>query len=319
MKVHLDTDFGGDTDDICALAMLLRWPGIEITGITTVAEVGGRRAGQVQQALRIAGRSGIHVAAGADNAGGYYPYELGLPDEAAYWPEPVVPAPGPLDTALDLIGRSIDQGATIIGIGPVTNLALFDREYPGRLRDAPLFLMGGYVHPVPLAFPQWGREDDFNVQIDVASAAHVLEHARPTLIPLEVTVRTAYRAAYLPDLRRAGGLAALVAHHAELHDLEHHNAETHGRTNDGLPDDILNFQHDPLACAVAVGWDGVTIEDTTLAVKVHDGLLHLSVDSSGTTYPVVTAVDAPRFNDLWCDIVCGHAMMSGGIAPRRHP
>lgn len=305
MKVHLDTDFGGDTDDLCALALLLTWPGVEITGITTVAEVDGRRAGQVEQALRIAGRSGIPVAAGADNTGGYYPYHLGLPDEAAYWPEPVIPAPGPLDAALDLIGRSIDGGATVIGIGPLTNLALFDRRYPGRLRQAPLFLMGGYVHPVPAGFPQWGREDDFNLQIDVDSARHVLEHARPTLIPLGMTVRTAFRAAYLPDLRRAGGLAALIAHHGELHDREHHNSETHGRTCDGLPDDILNFQHDGLACAVALGWDGVTIEHTPLSVEVHDGLIHLSVDPSGATYPVVTAVDGPRFNDLWRDIVCG--------------
>lgn len=41
MRVHLDTDFGGDTDDACALAMLLGWPGVEVTGITTVADRGG--------------------------------------------------------------------------------------------------------------------------------------------------------------------------------------------------------------------------------------------------------------------------------------
>jgi hypothetical protein len=29
MKVHLDTDFGGDPDDACALAMLLGWSGID--------------------------------------------------------------------------------------------------------------------------------------------------------------------------------------------------------------------------------------------------------------------------------------------------
>lgn len=303
MKVHLDTDFGGDTDDLCALAMLLRWPGVEITGITTVAEVGGRRAGQIRQALRIAGRSGIPVAAGADNANGHYPYVLGLPDEAAYWPEPVVPAPGPVDAALDLIGRSIGQGATIIGIGPLTNLALFDRTYPGLLRRAPLFIMGGSVHPVPPGFPRWGRDDDFNLQIDVASALHVLTHARPTLVPLEMTVQTAFRAAYLPDLRRAGGIAALVARHGDLHEREHRNAERHGQTCDGLPDDILNFQHDPLACAVALGWDGATVEDVPLGIEVRDGLLHLQPHPAGTPYRVVTAVDGPRFNDLWRNVV----------------
>jgi len=71
-----------------------------------------------------------------------------------------------------------------------------------------------------------------------------------------------------------------------------------------LPDDILNFQHDPLACAVALGWDGVTIEDTTLSVEARDGLLHLTVDPDGVAYPVVTAADAARFNDTWRDFVC---------------
>jgi hypothetical protein len=34
MKVHLDTDIGGDIDDLCALAMLLGWSGVEVVGIT---------------------------------------------------------------------------------------------------------------------------------------------------------------------------------------------------------------------------------------------------------------------------------------------
>ncbi len=37
VKVHLDTDLGGDIDDLCALALLLRWPeGVQLTGVTTV-------------------------------------------------------------------------------------------------------------------------------------------------------------------------------------------------------------------------------------------------------------------------------------------
>ena len=59
LKIHLDTDFGGDIDDICALAFLLKSPEAEITGITTVAENGGKRAGQVQYTLKISGRENI--------------------------------------------------------------------------------------------------------------------------------------------------------------------------------------------------------------------------------------------------------------------
>ena len=52
-SIHLDTDLGGDIDDLCALAMLLRWEGVELTGITTVAEAHGRRAGYVRRVLKL--------------------------------------------------------------------------------------------------------------------------------------------------------------------------------------------------------------------------------------------------------------------------
>ena len=52
-KIHLDTDLGGDIDDICALAMLLRWPDAYFSGITTVAEEDGRRAGYVRYVLEV--------------------------------------------------------------------------------------------------------------------------------------------------------------------------------------------------------------------------------------------------------------------------
>ena len=40
-EIHLDTDLGGDMDDLCALVMLLRWQDDDFTGITTVAEANG--------------------------------------------------------------------------------------------------------------------------------------------------------------------------------------------------------------------------------------------------------------------------------------
>jgi len=44
-KIHLDTGLGGDMDDLCALAMLLNWLDVEITGITTVKKRTGAPAG----------------------------------------------------------------------------------------------------------------------------------------------------------------------------------------------------------------------------------------------------------------------------------
>ena len=307
IRVHLDTDLGGDPDDLCALALLLRWPGVEITGITTCAEAGGRRAGWVRHALQLAGREEIPVAAGAGaaDAPGRFRWPIAFPDEAAYWPQPVAPAPGPLAGAFALLRRSIGAGARVVAIGPYTNLALFDEAHPGLLGRAPLFLMGGHVRPVPAGFPQWGADQDFNVQFDPLSARSVLERHRPTLIPLEVTVQTALRRAYLPGLAAAGPLGALLARQAEAQARAWDNEATHGRACAGLPDDTLNFQHDPLACAVALGWDGVTIEEIPLRPALRDGWLRTEEDAAGRPLPVVTAVDGDRFNALWYEVVTG--------------
>src|SRR4026209_1852287 len=127
-KVHLDTDLGGDMDDLCALAMLLRWPeNIQLTSVTTVAEADGRRAGYARYILGLDGRHNIPVAAGADVSEGYYRYaELGYPDEQKYWREAINPSPNDVEVAIRLLKQSIEQGATSIAIGPFTNLYLLD-------------------------------------------------------------------------------------------------------------------------------------------------------------------------------------------------
>src|SRR5438105_7050278 len=176
-KIHLDTDIGGDMDDLCALSMLLKWPDLEITGVTTVAEENGRRAGYVQYVLQLMGRTDIPVAAGADVSGDYYRFKPGYPSDEENWPEPVTRLPGSPDEAISLLKRSIEQGAVLVGTGPLTNFALLDQKYPGILKQAHLFLMGGYVHDIPPEYPQFSNEMDYNLQLDIHSAQYVLEHA----------------------------------------------------------------------------------------------------------------------------------------------
>ncbi len=300
--VHLDTDLGGDMDDLCALALLLRWPEpVRIAGITTVAEANGRRAGYTRYALDLEGRDDIPVAAGADVLQGFYRYpELGYYEEGRYWPEPVAPAPGAVDAALELLKRSIEQDATVIAIGPYTNLRLLDLRYPGILMQARLFLMGGYVYPTRPGFPSWGNDMDWNIQVDVRSARHVLEHSNPTLIPLSVTVETALRRAYLDDLRGAGLLGRLIARQAEAFAIDEKNEERFGERCAGLPRDIINFQHDPLACAIALGWgEGVEVEELPLRVEEKDGWLAERIDPAGKLFRVVTKADGAAFSDFW--------------------
>jgi inosine-uridine nucleoside N-ribohydrolase len=302
-KMHLDTDLGGDIDDLCALAMLLRWEGVAITGITTVAEANGRRAGYVHHVLEFEGGSNIPVAAGADVSQGFYRYpELGYPDEKRYWSKLIPPLPNPVADAIELLKQSIEQSSTIVAIGPFTNLYLLDLQYPGILIDAKLFLMGGYIFPIRAGFPQWGNKMDWNIQVDVKSAKYVIENSNPTLIPLSVTVETALRRKYLDDFRKSGALGELIAQQAEAFAIDERNEKKFGETCEGLPNDIINFLHDPLACAIALGWnDGVETQELPLVIEEKDGWLNERIDPSGKPIHVVTRVDGSRFNEFWLD------------------
>lgn len=303
-KLHLDTDIGGDIDDLCALAMVLNWPDVDLLAVTTNSDDGGKRAGYARYALDLAGRTDVTVAAGADVSLDCYRVRPGLPDETLYWPEPVAPAPTPLERALDLLEHSIEQGALIVAIGAYTNLALLGKRSPGILQRANLYLMGGYVFPPREGFPRWGNDMDWNIQVDVESAHYVLHHANPVLVPLSVTVETALRRAYLVTLQQAGPLAQLIARQAEAFAVEYDNEGQHGQTCAGLPDDIINFQHDPLACAIALGWrEGVEISELPLRIEVKDSWLYQTIDGGGKPTRVVTRVNGDRFGERWLRIV----------------
>ena len=304
LKLHLDTDLGGDIDDLCALAMVVNWPDVELLAVTTVSDDQGRRAGYARYALGLAGREDIAVAAGADVSLDCYRPRPGFPDENVYWPEPIPPAPTSLDQALSLLEGSIEQGAIIAAIGPYTNLALLEKRSPGILRSARLYLMGGYVFPPREGFPSWGSDMDWNVQVDVQSAQYVLQCSSPTLVPLSVTVETSFRRAYLATLRQSGPLAQLIGRQAEAFAKDSDYEAQYGKTCKGLPEDTINFQHDALACAIALGWDeGVEISVIPLKAEIKDGWLCQGVDENGKPTRVVTRVNGGKFNDFWLSTV----------------
>ncbi len=311
--VHLDTDLGGDIDDLCALAMTLRWPGAELVAVTTNSDDRGRRAGYASRALALAGRADIPVAAGADAADGYYRVWPGLPDEAAYWPTaagwgPAPPRPGPLDVALDLLADSIVRGATVVAIGAMTNLALLEARQPGILRHAHLVLMGGYVYPPRAGYPPWGYQEDWNMQVDAHSALTVLKCADPLVVPLTMTVETALCHSDLPALREGGALARLIAHQALAFDRDERLGATLTPACSALPRDFINFLHDPLACAIALGFgEGVDISSVPLVSSIEDGWLRQREDPAGRPTRLVTAVDGKAFNAQWLRIVGGAA------------
>jgi len=307
VKIHLDTDIGGDIDDLCALAMVLRWDGVELTGITTSAETNGRRAGYARRVLELEKRNDIPVAAGAQVSGGSYRFpELAYPDEIRYWSLPCPAAPTPLEDALELLRQSIEQGAVLAAIGPYTNLCLLDRKYPGILKQARLFLMGGCVLTMRAGFPSWGNDSDWNIQLDISSARHVIENSDATLVPITVTCETALRRIYLERLRRSGGLGELIARQAEAFAEDEQMERRFGETCAGVPRDIINFLHDPLACAVALGWtDGIEIQELPITLAEEGGWLHERIDPSGRPRRIVTGVDGPRFSEFWLHRITG--------------
>lgn len=130
MLIHIDTDFAGDIDDACALAMVLGWPDAEITGSTTVADPDGVRAAYARRMLELVDRTDIPVQVGAGRS--LAGFEMGgVPEHDRFWDTPVVRRPADAGQALAALRHSIELGATIVAIGPYTNLALLERAWPG--------------------------------------------------------------------------------------------------------------------------------------------------------------------------------------------
>ena len=304
VRIHLDTDLGGDTDDACALAMLLGWPGVELVGITTTVDPGGRRAGYVAHCLQLAGRDDIPVAAGAEVSLTTLRCPGSIPDEQRYWAASVPPRPSPAGAALDLLERSIQQGATVVAIGPWTNLALLQVARPGRLGQVPVVVMGGWVEagwtqPPAGGLPAWGPEMDWNVQSDTRAAQMLAAStAELTLVTLPATLKAHLRAADLPRLRAAGPLGALLARQGQAHAEDQGMAQL-GRAHAGLPDDLLNFHYDPVACAVAAGWKGAALQQLRLQPVLEGEVLRFRPSGDGQLMRVVVDLDGASFTDTW--------------------
>lgn len=286
--------------------MLLGWPGVEIVGITTSTDPGGRRAGYVETLLGLAGRSGIPVAAGAEVCLTTRRPAGEIPDHEAYWGTDVsttrIPArPG---AAPDLLAASASAGATIVTVGPFTNLALLEVARPGALAGVPVVTMGGWTQPPPPGLPEWDATRDFNVQSDAAAADTVFRTAGAplTVVGLDVTVQAQLRGRDLARLRAAGPVGTVLARSSLAHGTDYGNATLGARYPD-LPDDLVNFHHDPLACAAALGWDGVTIEERRLTPMLDEGALRLVESAEGRDARVVTAVDGPAFASRWLEAI----------------
>ncbi|MDQ0086880.1 inosine-uridine nucleoside N-ribohydrolase [Paenibacillus anaericanus] len=144
-KVIIDTDIGGDIDDVLAIALAIRSPEIQIEGITTVGIQSDRRAKIASGLLQVNNLGHIPIAAGASiPLCGKWNYEE-YPNQ--YGEEMKdLPYHSDLDGA-DLMIRAVNESPgeiTLIAIGAMTNLAIAitrSPEFCSKVKE--IILMGG--------------------------------------------------------------------------------------------------------------------------------------------------------------------------------
>jgi inosine-uridine nucleoside N-ribohydrolase len=230
-------------DDAVAIMLACGAPGLDLLAVTTVA--GNvplqKTTNNALRVLSLIGRTDVPVAAGAaaplarplhtaENIHG----ESGLAG-------PEIPDPsfepderGAVEVIADTV-RGSPEPVTLVPVGPLTNVALFFREYPElKGRIAHVSLMGGSIglgNTTPAA--------EFNVYVDPEAAREVFDSGLPiTMSGLDVTHRADAGPAERERLRSLGRVGAFVA------ELLEYFAGTYER--------LYGFDAPPLHDAVAV-------------------------------------------------------------------
>jgi inosine-uridine nucleoside N-ribohydrolase len=292
IPIVIDCDPGHD--DAIAILLALASPELEVRGITTVSGNAGldKTTANALRVLEHAGRADVPVAAGADRpfmreqyVAAYVHGESGLDG-----PDLPPPQGSPVEQhAVDFLAEHA-PGATLVAVGPLTNVALMLALHPDA-RPERIVIMGGAIaegNVTPAA--------EFNIWEDPEAAHRVFESGIDlTMIGLDVTHKALMTRAHADRLRASGRVGTMVA---ELFDFF---SQFHLRQY-GTEDSPI---HDAVAVAHLI--------DPTLVETVHRGVV---VDtggelSRGRTYVdlwgragwtpnahVGTSVDGDRFMEL---------------------
>lgn len=280
MRVVIDTDpgngvSGADIDDSLAISLALRSPEIDLQALTVVG-------GNVPVELGVDGAFEVLDAAGASDIPVHRGAAQPLVQDPIHWrnrldvrrddpvarrlwahsspplhqPERVDPTPAA--HALVELVNAYPGEVTVVGIGPLTNIAtamLIDPEWDTKV--CRIVLMSG-------AFDMPNVLHELNAAYDPEATHLVLSSSAPlTLIPLDVTTRTFLR---LADLDR------LDEHDSELARFLGRRcrpwvtwlAESFGSDGCAL--------HDPLAVATILDPSIVTMRNAAVGVELHGTL-----------------------------------------------
>ena len=304
-KVIIDTDPG--TDDAIALLMALEEPplpgqgkgtgppgtGLDVVGITTV---GGNASldhttRNALAVLEYIGRTDIPVAKGAAiPLGGDFPYAYHVHGPEGLSVDLPPPRTGPVrEDAVQFLRDRLSATpaeATIIALGPLTNIARLLRERPDIApRIDSLVVMGGAVG----VQGNVTRYAEFNIFSDPLAAGEVFSSGIDiTLIDLNAC-HQAYvtRREVEPLLNggKGGQLAGRILSNWFNQD----------------PDRERYYLYDPLAMAVAMEPDIVTTRSGRLTVEVgsHDRIGETVFKPGAGNVQVAAEVDTAKFFELF--------------------
>jgi inosine-uridine nucleoside N-ribohydrolase len=222
-RILIDCDPGHD--DAIALLLALASPELELLGVTTVAgnQTLEKTTANAIRVLDFVGRDDVQVAAGADRplvrdpfVAAYVHGETGLdgPDLPPPQREPLA------RHAVDFLAERVPD-ATLVAVGPLTNVALLLARHPEARPDR-IVLMGGSIglgNVTPAA--------EFNIWADPEAAARVFESGLElTMVGLDVTHQALLLDADAEHLRASGRTGQMVA---ELYDFFHRfHRDTYG-------------------------------------------------------------------------------------------
>ena len=232
-KILVDCDPGHD--DAIALLLALASPELELAGVTTVSgnQTVDKTTANARKVLELAGRGEVPVARGADRpllrdrfVAAYVHGESGLDG-------PALPEPEEREVeqhAVDFLAERID-GATLVAVGPLTNVALLLARYP-EARPERLVIMGGSIaegNVTPAA--------EFNIWADPEAARRVFESGLDlTMIGLDVTHDAKMTRAHAERLREAGRVGRVVAEFWDF--FSRYHLKTHGAEDSPIHDAV---------------------------------------------------------------------------------
>jgi inosine-uridine nucleoside N-ribohydrolase len=299
--IPLLVDCDPGQDDAIALLLALASPELELLGVTTVA--GNQTLDKVTanaiRVLELAERGDVPVAAGADRplagdlvvaADAHGESGLDGPDLPPPRAEPVA------EHAVDFLAARIlgsEQPVTLVGTGPLTNVALLLDAHPqAAARLGRLVLMGGAI-----AEGNQTASAEYNVWVDPEAAARVFAGGLDlTMVGLDVTNRAVLTRAHADRLRTEGAVGEAVAAMLDVYGAFYEEAYEHG----GCP------VHDALALASVVRPELLQTLDRRVEVEQGHGLCRgrTVVDMRRRTIlpepnaHVAVDVDVPAFVEL---------------------